>query len=136
MRRVVCIDPGPGTHGAEKDVLRWIDHDSYVPTPNRQIPGLRMGYPLKLIGSDIEIRGTRVQIVEPSPFIYRVYEVRTIAAGTYADVGVECSSNHSQAVVRGKSPRGNTGQACANLLTSHTVRRARASSFLNFRLCR
>jgi len=72
---VIGIDAWPATQSAEEDALRRIDHDTHMPGPNHEVPGLRTRYSLEVIGSVIEIGRTRVGIGEPSLEIYGVYEV-------------------------------------------------------------
>jgi len=34
IRRIIRVDPHPRTHSTEEDVLRWIDHNADMPSPN------------------------------------------------------------------------------------------------------
>jgi hypothetical protein len=34
IRRIISVDPHPRTHSTKEDVLRWIDNNAYMPSPN------------------------------------------------------------------------------------------------------
>jgi len=105
----------------KEDVLRWIDHDPNVSTPDHQITGLGMCHALKFMGSGIKIGRTRVGVVESGAIINRMYDMRTITFGASVDAGVERSCDHSQAVIRGQCPRCNWGVARADIGVSRAV---------------
>ena len=73
--RVVGIDAGPATQPAEEGALRRIDHDAHMPWPNHQVPGLRTGHSLELVGPVIKIGRTCVGIGKPGLEIDGVHQV-------------------------------------------------------------
>ena len=95
----VVIDSGPRTHEAEKDVTRWSDNDSHMPTPNDQVTGLRARNPLKALDSDVQIVGAGVGIRKASAFVNRMDQVGTVVPGISTDFRVERGRDHAQAVV-------------------------------------
>src|ERR1700752_4951551 len=69
IRCVIYVDPRSRTECAEKNMVRWINHDSYMPAPRHQIARLRMDHALKLAGSNVKIGRIHVGIREPRPII-------------------------------------------------------------------
>ena len=73
--RVIGIDAGPATQPAEEGALRRIDHDTHMPRPNHQVPGLRTRHSLEVVGPVVEIGRTRVGIGKPGLEIDGVHQV-------------------------------------------------------------
>jgi len=71
--RVVGIDSRTVTEGAEEGALRRIHHDSDMPPPNHQIPGLRMSHSSKIVIPKIEIGRTCVGVGEARAIIDGVH---------------------------------------------------------------
>jgi hypothetical protein len=110
--RVVGIDSRTVPEGAEEGALRWIDHDSDMPTPHHQIPGLRMSHSLKMIISNIEIGRTCVGVGEARAVIDCVHQVGAITLAAWVKVRIECGDNDRQAVVRGQCNRPMVSDMC------------------------
>jgi hypothetical protein len=76
---IVGVYSRTGTHRAEENMLRRIDHNSYMPAPNHQVARLRPCHADKFIRADIEIRRTHVRIRKAGANIDTLYKMRAVA---------------------------------------------------------
>src|SRR5215510_6206017 len=77
----VVVSPWPGTQEAEEDVLRWLDHNAHMPTPNNQISRFGLLDSLEGLHAAIEFGRGRVAVGHARLLINGMNQVRAIRFG-------------------------------------------------------
>src|ERR1700690_3545564 len=90
--RLVIVDAGAGSHEAEENVLRGLNHDADVSSPNDQVAGLGLLDSLKSFDAGVEIRRGRIGVRKSSALVDGMNQMRAVGL-RISDFRVERSDN-------------------------------------------
>jgi len=85
-------------------MLRGIDHNSGVSGPHYQVTWLRIRYPVEFVDPGVEVRRTRVTVLEAGALIEAVNKVRTIRTGAHITAEVQRCAQNRQAFIPSQRP--------------------------------